>query len=85
MKILNFIANLKFCFRVKKNLNIMAKESSHTRLAFLYINNENSWARLVSLEVFWMRDMALQIKWFEYWIESREIILIKKLKLALLF
>ena len=42
MKILNFIANLKFCFRVKKNLNIMAKESSHTRLAFLYINNENS-------------------------------------------
>lgn len=59
----------------------MAKESSHTRLAFLYINNENSWARLVSLEVFWMRDTALQIKWFEYWIEFREIILIKKLNL----
>ena len=42
MKMLNFIANLKFCFKVKKNLNIMAKESSHTRLAFLYINNEHN-------------------------------------------
>lgn len=47
-----FIANLKFCFRVKKKyLNIMAQESSHTRLALLYINNENIWAQLVSLKV----------------------------------
>lgn len=41
-KTLIFIANLKFCFRLKKNLNIMAQESSDTRLALLYINNENS-------------------------------------------
>lgn len=70
IKMLNFIANLKFCFRVRKNLNITAKESSHTRLTLLYINNENSWARLVSLKVLWMRDMALQIKQFECWIKS---------------
>ena len=48
----------------------MAKESSHTRLAFLYINNENSWVQLVSFKVLWIRDMALQIKWFEYRIKS---------------
>lgn len=39
---LNFIANLKSCFREKKNLNTMAKESSHTGLTLVYINNENS-------------------------------------------
>lgn len=47
-----FIADLKFCFKVMKNLNIMDQESSHTRLALLYINNENTWAWLVSLKVF---------------------------------
>lgn len=41
-KMLNFIANLKSCFREKKNLNTMVKESSHTRLELVYINNENS-------------------------------------------
>ena len=41
-KMLIFITNLKLCFRVKKNLNIMAQESSQPRLALLYINNENS-------------------------------------------
>lgn len=51
-KMLIFITNLKLCFRVKKNLNIMAQESSQPRLALLYVNNENSWARLVSLKVF---------------------------------
>lgn len=39
---LNFTANLKSCFREKKNLNTMARESSHTGLTLVYINNENS-------------------------------------------
>jgi hypothetical protein len=67
---LNFIANLKSCFREEKNLNTIAKESSHTRLTLVYINNENSWARLVSLKVLWITDMALQIKQLEYQIKS---------------
>lgn len=63
-RILNVIANLKFCFKVKKNPNILAKLSSHTRLALLHINNEKNWAWLVSLKVLWIRDMALEIKHF---------------------